>query len=252
MTRLTRLAPMLLASCAFAQSAPPAPPPPDKAPEKDAAKPAEPLPGLDELLGLPPVPARPDAAPGTTPGAEPLPQDAIRTELERKLTDKKIDDNFKQAVQLMSDVASRLARARDAGVDTQRTQEEIIRRLDALIEAAKEREQQNKKSSSQSQSQSQKDQQQNPTPQQQQRQQQQQQQQKEAAAGDNQGEVTPPGLRTGALNKEALDAAVAAWGSLPERVRESLLQGMGDRFSNLYDALTQEYYRRLAEEKPRE
>lgn len=248
MTRLTRLAPVLLVSCAFARSAPPAP---DKAPAKEPAKPAEPLPGLDELLGLPPAPARPDAGPGAGPGAEPPPQDAIRTELERKLTDKKIDDNFRQAVQLMSDVASRLARARDAGVDTQRTQEEIIRRLDALIEAAKEREQQKQKSSSQSQSQSQKDQQQNPTPQQQQRQQQQQQQQ-QAAAGDNQGEVTPPGLRTGALNKEALDAAVAAWGSLPERVRESLLQGMGDRFSNLYDALTQEYYRRLAEEKPRE
>lgn len=251
MTRLIRIAPLLLVSCAFAQSAPPAPPAREKAPENAPGKPPEPLPGLDELLGLPPAPARPDAAPGATPGAEPPPQDAIRTELERKLTDKKIDDNFRQAVQLMSDVASRLARARDAGVDTQRTQEEIIRRLDALIEAAKEREQQNKKSSSQSQSQSQKDQQQSPTPQQQQRQQQQQQQQ-QAASGDNRGEVTPPGLRTGALNKEALDAAVAAWGSLPERVRESLLQGMGDRFSNLYDALTQEYYRRLAEEKPRE
>lgn len=239
--------------------APGAPAAPSK--PSDPAKPA-PMPGLDELLGLPPAAKRPaeGGAPGTpapgtpgapgAPGGEPLPgasRDAISTELQRKLTDKAIDDNFKQAVQLMADVASRLAGARDAGIDTQRTQEEIVRRLDALIQAAKEQEQQKSSSQSQSQSQKQSDQQQKPT-----QQGKQQQQQQQAGANDNRGEVTPPGLKTGALNKEALDAAVAAWGALPERVREALLQGRGDKFSSLYDALTQEYYRRLAEEKPRE
>ena len=35
---------------------------------------------------------------------------------------------------------------------------------------------------------------------------------------------------------------------LPERIREMLLQGKQETFSSLYEQLTQEYYRRLAEE----
>jgi hypothetical protein len=37
------------------------------------------------------------------------------------------------------------------------------------------------------------------------------------------------------------------WGSLPQRVRDMLLQGRNEKFSSLYEKLTGEYYRRLAE-----
>ena len=38
---------------------------------------------------------------------------------------------------------------------------------------------------------------------------------------------------------------------LPERVRELVLQGRRDRVSTIYERLTREYYRRLAEEASR-
>ncbi len=38
------------------------------------------------------------------------------------------------------------------------------------------------------------------------------------------------------------------WGNLPQRVREMLLQGREEKFSSLYEELTREYYRRLAED----
>ena len=41
------------------------------------------------------------------------------------------------------------------------------------------------------------------------------------------------------------------WGRLPERVRELVLQGRRDRVSTIYERLTREYYKRLAEEASR-
>jgi hypothetical protein len=38
------------------------------------------------------------------------------------------------------------------------------------------------------------------------------------------------------------------WGGLPQRVRDMLLQGRGEKFSSLYEQMTREYYRKLAEE----
>jgi hypothetical protein len=46
-------------------------------------------------------------------------------------------------------------------------------------------------------------------------------------------------------------AAGAAWGALPERLRDALTQGLSDRYSSLYEGATESYYRRLAEEDPR-
>ena len=41
---------------------------------------------------------------------------------------------------------------------------------------------------------------------------------------------------------------VDAWGNLPPRLRDELLQGLEDRFSPLYRDLTELYYQRLAED----
>ncbi len=42
--------------------------------------------------------------------------------------------------------------------------------------------------------------------------------------------------------------AGAAWGNLPARLRDALLQGSGDVTSAKWEALTREYYKRLAEQ----
>ena len=138
----------------------------------------------------------------------------------------------------MDESADRLEYSLDTGPVTQRLQQSIIRRLEDLIEAS---EQQQSSSSPLRSSQS---------SQQQQPQQPQQGQQSGASnsQGENQGERTPPGGPADAELRESLDTARAAWGSLPERVRDALQQGSSDYFSRLYDSMTESYYKRLAEE----
>lgn len=212
----------------------PAPPAPPAAPQPDPGEPAAEappvLPSLDELLGL---------EPEGREGGERAPT-REELELERRLTAQEAEDAFKDAVRQMGEVADALRVARDPGVLTQRAQEDIIRKLEMLIEQA---EQNSSSSSSQSRSQGQ------PRPQQRQQpgRQQGQQSQSSNSQGDNRGEMLPPGGEAGSL-RDLLDAAQAAWGSLPPRVRDVLLQGSSDRFSTLYESMTEEYYRRLAEE----
>jgi hypothetical protein len=47
------------------------------------------------------------------------------------------------------------------------------------------------------------------------------------------------------------DESRAEWGRLPPRVRDAVRQGFRDPMSAAYRRLTQEYYRRLAEERGR-
>ncbi len=195
-----------------------------------------PLPGLDELLGLP------RAGSGekkVEEGEVEKKQEGVgEQELQRRLTGREMTETFAQAVALMGDTAERLGRAGDTGLNTQRIQEEIVRRLDTLIESAREQQQQQQQSQSQSSSQEQR----SPTSQ--------QQQQESGSTSDPKEGPRGGAMKSGAL-RESLEAARASWGALPARVREALLQGSGDKYSSLYEALTEEYYRRLAEEGPR-
>ncbi len=222
----------LLAGSPWAMSHPEEPqnPPPAAPPPTD-----DPIPDLDDLLGIP-------KEDGDAEGDAALaPPDAARTELDRELADERIDDKFREAIVLMGDTALRLENARDAGVQTQRLQEEVLKRLDALIAAAKR--QQSPSSSPQ-------------------QQQQQQQEQQQARQSQQAGQTSSPsdaqdefGQRPGGQTeplREMLDAASAAWGALPPRVRDALLQGSDEKFSSLYETLTEEYYRRLAEQRPEE
>jgi len=195
------------------------------------AQEGERLESLDELLGLE------EGGSGEEERGE-LP-DAAQAELERELSQQEAAEAFEQAAMLMGETAARLGDLNDTGLATQRLQEDILRKLDAVIEAAKNNQQQSQSSSSSS---SEQNQQPN------QPQQQQQQQQGEASQGDNKDENMPPGRQDGQLNPE-IDSARAAWGALPERVRDALFQGRSDRYSSLYERLTEAYYRRLAEER---
>lgn len=190
------------------------------------------LPSLDELLGLEEEDS--DAPAEQAVGAE---------ELDDLLTGEQVADEFTQAVDLMGRSAARIADAGDLSLNTQRLQQDALDRLDKLIENAEQQEQQQQQSSSSSSSQSEQN-----VPQQQRGESQQQQDQQ--GQGDSTTETSAPTGNDVETN-DLVNAARAAWGALPQRVRDALVQGAGDDFSRMYQSLTEEYYRRLAEEPDR-
>ena len=211
-------------------TAPPAPPEKESAPERDDRA----LPGLDELLGLSGEGAdRPDSALPTP--------DPSRADLERRLSPEEAADEFAQAVALMEETADRLGGPRDTSLATQRLQRRILRKLDSIIKAANR--QQGSSSQRQSGSRSGSEPRSQPK----------QSQSRSASrpgSGDNRGQVNPPGRRDGPLAPGVAPDS-AAWGNLPDRQRQSLLQGSSERYSALYRLLTEAYYRRLAQEARR-
>ena len=236
----------------------PVPPIGEGAGKKDDGA-GEALPDLDALLKLPPSkPRESGQAGGGVEGAEAEPgvgdeagvakpenasglEREPESELEGLLSAAETKDEFEQAIALMGQTAARLERAGDAGLTTQRLQEDVLKRLDKLITSA-EKQQQKQSSSSK------------PKPQQQQ--QQQQQQQKNMAkqstpqrSQDSSTTAEPPQREGdgGGLTPPTASAA-AAWGELPEHVRDALLQGSSDRYSSMYRAMTERYYKKLAEE----
>ena len=193
-------------------------------------QPEEQLPSLDELLGLE------DAE--TPRDGEAI--DPARADLDRTLESPgSLGDAFEQAVRLMDDSADRLRTAKDTGIVTQRIQEDILTRLQTLIDQAQQ--QQSSSSSSSSSSQQQQQQQQN-----QPNQQNQQSQTPQRADGEPSEGADAPAGQDARPGQATLNAA--AWGALPERLRDSLLQGSAEGYSSLYRSLTEAYYRRLAEE----
>ncbi len=167
--------------------------------------------------------------------------DRSKKELEKKLSAKEMADKFQQAIEEMGELADRLERSRDTGLETQRLHDQVIEKLDALVKSSRSKSSSGSSSSSSSNRQGSKQapsQPQQPKPSDGERQ---------AGEGENKGEAMPPGFQSPEL-RGRLDVARAAWGALPARVRDSLMQGSSDQFSSLYEALTQEYYRRLAEE----
>jgi hypothetical protein len=207
------------------QPSPPEPPAAEDAPEQ------EPAPTLDELLGLPARPQRDSAKEAA---------DRLREEeLRRKLEEEAIGDAFAQAIEQMSLSADLLDRDFDPGLGTQRVQEDIIRKLDQLIEYARKQSSQCSGSSgnpSRSRSQSPGQQ---PRPDQQPGQQ-------DGAASESGAGAEPP-RQDGDIGTELAESG-SEWGSLPPRVRDELLQGRREKYSSLYEQLTRQYYQRLAEE----
>ena len=238
-----------VSTTAMAQDAPPADPPPTQAddPEKqdgtetDTAADDEDdgLGSLDDLLGLDEGDES-SAADATDGEAESALAEPSQEALDAKLRDEAPGEVLEEAVKLMDQTAQRLQVGRDAGLVTQRLQEDILRKLDTLIDQA--RQQQNQSQSSSSSSQQQQQQQQQPT-----QQQQQQDQQGQSPEGENQGENAPPS-RQGEEFNNLLNSAQAAWGMLPARIRALLMQGLNDQYSEMYGSATEEYYRRIAEE----
>lgn len=218
---------------ALAQSAEPKPEEPPKSEEPASGG----LGDLDDLLGVDDE-DKPDAE--DAPAELPEPAAPHEGELERKLSAQEASEAFVQAIAQMGEAASRLENARDAGLVTQRLQEEIIRKLDVLIQNAN---QSSSSSSSSSQSQQQQQQQQPSQPQQQQ-----QQQNQQAENSTDSGDRRDPPENMDPNLRQMFESASATWGALPERVRDMLMDGLESAFSANYKSMTEAYYRRLADE----
>lgn len=211
-------------------------------PSPAAPKPAPPK-SLDDLLGVP--------AGGGDRSAEDAAEREQAERLQRSLDEASLQDLVARALDGMKTASGRLTEQRDAGLGTQRIQEEVVLTLDRLLEEAQRQQQQQQRSSSSSSSRSQRQQQSDPSEQSRQSQQQRQRQQRQQGqqSGDSQsGEAEPPPSEEGVAGGGELSESRIEWGRLPERVRDLVLQGRRDKVSSLYERLTREYYRRLAEE----
>jgi hypothetical protein len=206
------------------------------------AQQAEPAPpSLDDLLGI-----EEDEDTGEASAAEAAAREQ-RERLERALAERELKDLFTQAIADMSISADLLDESFDAGLGTQRVQETILSRLETLLEQA--RKMQNQQSSSQSSSsssRSEQQQEQNPGQRSNQQSQTTPGSQRQDQPGDSQ-EGEPPPVQDEVVNP-MIEETRTEWGNLPEREREMMRQGSREKYSSLYERLTQEYYRRLAED----
>ncbi|MGI9014551.1 MAG: hypothetical protein ACR2GY_09930 [Phycisphaerales bacterium] len=196
---------------------------------------------IDDLLGI-----EEDASAESARTAAEAESEA---ELERALNNEEISDAFRDAIRQMGVSADLLRDQLDPGLGTQRIQEEILRKLDLLIESA-QKQSSSSSSSSSSQQQQQQQQQQQPRPQQQNQQQQNQAQNQANQNPTDSSSPRPPDAEATDINSMLAEDQIE-WGALPERYRDQLLQAMKDKPSALYKRLTDEYYRRLADEASR-
>jgi hypothetical protein len=228
---------------------PPTPtPPPATEPSSTEPPATEPPPSLDDLLDLEPE----SDAEGTADDAAIAESD--RTRLDAALAEQEPSQAFRAAVEDMLVSTELLGQRQATGLGTQRLQQRIVDRLQALIDAAARQQQQQQQSSSSSSSSSQQQQQQQQEPGKRSEQQSQQQQQQQQQNGDQRsqdgtdGSAVQPPPPEGAELGGALEGSGVEWGNLPPRMRDLVTQGLRDRVSEVYRSLTEAYYKRMAEE----
>jgi hypothetical protein len=192
-------------------------------------------PSLDELLGI--------EEDESSRNADEVAAEESVTELQRRLNAEDLGDAFAQAIEKMTISAELLEERFDTGLGTQRAQEDVLAKLEQLVDIARSMQSSSSSSSSSSGQRQQMPQQQ---PGKNQSQANQAAGQRRANASESQ-EGDPPARRDGEVNT-VFDESRTEWGSLPQRVRDMLLQGRREKFSSLYEQLTREYYQRLAEE----
>jgi hypothetical protein len=210
---------------------------PDEALDEAPAE-ADALPSLDELLGL-------DEDESEASAAEQAQQEADE-ELQRRLQEVELGDIFSQALEKMALTVHLLEVDYESGLATQRAQQDVLEKLDQLIDRARELSQRHSESCSGCSECSGGKPSGGKKPGDKPGSQQPGSQRSEGPSSDSQATDPPPG-REGDINT-ILEETGTEWGHLPNRVREMLKQGRGDYKSPLYRQLTEEYYKRLAEE----
>jgi len=128
-------------------------------------------------------------------------------------------------------------------IATQRLQEDILRKLDQVIESAKQNQSGGGGQSSTSQQSSSSNQEQPD------------QQQQEQAPGQGSepssesGDTSMPAGSSEANPGDEIQLDGVRWGSLPKRIRDALSQGIADEYSELYRSVTERYFRALADDE---
>jgi hypothetical protein len=194
---------------------------------------------LDDLLGI-----EEDDAPAADAASGAAAQ-TRQKDLDNALAKTSPSDALSQAVARMGVSAQLLDGMFDPGLGTQRVQQEILAKLDELIEMAQNNPSSSSSSSSSGTSSSPARGAPKPSP-----------QPGKPNAGARNDSPTDSAEGDSPLKQQddintAIDESRTEWGSLPPRVRDMMLQGRGGRFSSLYQRLTEEYYKRLAEEVAR-
>lgn len=232
--KLTNLLLLIAFMAAAAQAA-------DDASQKEKAPAAAPAAdndaSLDDLLKL-----NDDKKPGDKPKPA-LPEVAAP-----KTTGNQSVDVLLKAISEMEQVSQRLRVRQDSGLDTQRLQESILKRLDDAIASAQKQKQQQQQ---QNQPGSSQQKQETGSPQNEQKPGSQKQQQpgdSKQQQGDQAGENAKPQNADANTPGGPIEESRIEWGRLPARIRGELDQGLGEKFSPIYKKLTEAYYRRLAEE----
>ena len=217
---------------------PPATPPEEEVAQEPTEEPAEEAsespPSLAELLGI-----ETERDSNETDAAA---ESERQRSLDSALAEEEPSAAFKQAILDMDETAVLLRNKQATGLGTQRLQIRIVERLQALIDSAKRQQQQQQQQQS-----SNSDSGQDPGQRQEGEEQQQQGQQQQQQQGGEANGVNPPSPQHAEL-EESIDETRIEWGGLPPRVRELINQGMRDRVSELYRSLTEQYYRRMAED----
>ncbi len=190
-------------------------------------------PSLDDLLGLD----------ETQDNAAEQAARQNREELNRRLSDVQLSDVFIVALQKMHVSAELLDVDLNSGLGTQRVQQDILAKLDQLIDIAKQMSQRQQQSSGSGSSAGQ------PKPQPGAEQQSQPPGGSSQGGGGSQGgqAINPPPGQAGDINT-IIEETDTEWGHLPDRLREMLQQARDSYTSRMYRKLTEEYYKRLAEE----
>ncbi len=203
------------------------PPEPSEAPADSPTPPS-----LDDLLGLE----------GTPDNAAEQAARQNREELDRRLSDVQLSDVFIVALEKMHVSAELLDVDLDSGLGTQRVQQDILAKLDQLIDIAKQMSQRQQKSSGSSGAGQ-------PKPQPGAEQQSQPPGDSSQGGGGSQGgqAINPPPGQAGDINT-IIEETDTEWGHLPDRLRDMLQQARDSYKSRMYRTLTEEYYKRLAEE----
>ena len=227
---------LLLAPGASAQSAGETPEPATEPESPDAGAKSDQPKSLDDLLGL-------DEDEETSGAADAAERDR-QQQLRKALTAEEMTDAFQQALQKMELSAELLGEKLDPGLGTQRVQEEILAKLQQLIDSARQNQGGSSSSSSSSSSQPQPNPQQNPG----------QKSKSNSSTGPRQNNpsdsnqaMDPPPAQEGDINT-IIEESRTEWGNLPPRLRDQMIQGKTGVYSSLYQKLTAEYYKRLAED----
>lgn len=211
---------------------------------------------LDDLLGIGETDAKKASEESGRIKKETLQR--ILSEKEAKNTLEATIDGMRRSAALLSE--------KESGTAVQRIQEDILARLDALIESAQSQQQQSSSSSSSSSSSGQSkgssqsrgskgEQKSGSASSEEQRREQAKKraEQNGEKPGDAQSQPTgdragesPPGVD--AIKGGVIQESDAEWGNLPPRTREIIRQGVREKMSSVYRRWTEAYYRRIAEE----